>query len=91
MTHAVAAYALDATQERPRELTWALRSERWGLPSGGGWLDEHAGLVDRMTAALNVYQAFRAYADRKDEASFSMQNPGAWRLVIDIQQQMQNG
>jgi hypothetical protein len=40
----------------------ALRTRRWGLPEAGGWLDQEAGWLDKMSLALQVYDAITEYA-----------------------------
>ena len=43
----------------PTALRLAWQSERWGaLPEAGGLLDQPAGLLNKMAAVSNVYNAF---------------------------------
>lgn len=45
----------------PRDLVYAWRTWRWGLPLTGGWLEQPAGLVDRMEHALRVWEVLDEY------------------------------
>jgi hypothetical protein len=70
----------------PPELVWAWRSEKWGLPNGRGWLNEPAGLVDRMSQALSVYSAAMLYETRKPghEGEWARSHPEEWKVIQAI-------
>lgn len=51
----------------PRALVEAFHAKRWGLPEGGGTLDQPAGLITRMTVALNVYEQWSSYLDAETQ------------------------
>ena len=58
----------DAAQygtESPREVQMVNRINRWGDPWGGGWMDWPAGLVQRLTIADNITQAFQSVKGAK--------------------------
>lgn len=83
--------AADAAEGKggpPPELTWAWRSAAWGLPGGRGWLNEPAGLVDRMTAALNTYNAVSSYRQRKpgSEGDWAAAHPVYWKIVQEVEE-----
>jgi len=66
------------------ELTYAWNSEMFGgLPEAGGQLDQPAGLLARMRAAVNTYNAWIAWkrGGHKDAKKFMDNNPGAWEIV----------
>jgi len=44
-------------------LVTAWRIQKWGSPTGTGWLDWEAGLIIRMQAAENVYAAMKSFSD----------------------------
>lgn len=52
---------VDGKGPPPPELTEAFRARDWGLPEPGGRLDQPAGLVARMSACLNTYNAWSGY------------------------------
>jgi hypothetical protein len=53
------------------------------LPEAGGLRDQRAGEVERMTAALNTYDAVVAWrrAMQDNVAKWAKANPEAWRMV----------
>jgi len=72
----------------PAELQLALQAQQWGaLPEGGGLLDQPLGLLARMSAALNVYNAFRSERDRGKATltEWTQRNPSAWRTFATIE------
>lgn len=65
-------------EEPPRELRLALQSRTWGvLPEAGGLLDQPFGLLNRMTLALNVFDACRAAKAAPDWSKWAESNPDA--------------
>ena len=61
---AAADYA-EGKGDAPPELRLAFRCQQWNsLPVSGGILDQPAGLVDKMTVAINVYHGMKAYLNR---------------------------
>jgi len=68
----------------PEELRLAFRCQQWGtLPCSGGLLDQPAGLVERMTIAVNVYNAMKAWQQSaaRNAKDFVKNNPDTWRIV----------
>jgi hypothetical protein len=50
----------------------------WGiLPEAGGLFDQPAGLLTRMTLALNVFDACRSAARAPDWSKWAEDNPNA--------------
>ena len=83
-----AADAAEGEGGMPAELELALQSQQWGaLPEGGGLLDQPLGLLARMSAALNVYNAFRSERDRGKATltEWTQRNPSAWRTFATIE------
>jgi hypothetical protein len=73
----------------PGELQLAWQARGWGaLPEAGGLLDQPAGLLDRMSTALSVYDALAAYKKRPagHELEFSQKNPREWDVVLRIRE-----
>jgi hypothetical protein len=78
----------------PDELRLAFRCQQWGtLPHSGGLFDQPAGLVERMTTAINVYNAVKAWrsAAARDAGDFVKNNPDAWRIVKTVMELRANG
>lgn len=79
----------------PPELIAGWRSEQWGLPRGRGWKDEPAGSLEKMTHALNVYRALKAFTERSTtENEFAEHHYDLWKIVIDVERlerEMRNG
>jgi hypothetical protein len=60
--------------------------ERWhALPEPGGLLDQPAGLMERMTAALNVVNTLRARNASENWAQWMNDNPDAARLINEVE------
>jgi len=72
----------------PIELVAAWRTRDYGLPRGQGWRNEPAGTIDRMTHALNIYTAFKAFYGRAEmtETDFADHYFDLWKIVIDTEQ-----
>jgi len=65
-------------------LAW--QCERWGaLPEVGGVLDQPAGLLERMSLFLNVYNVHKSYYNATNSVEWTKRNPEAWRLVAKVQ------
>ena len=45
-----------------------------------------AGLIDKMTTVLNVYQAFSNYISSGGGAKWARANGGAWYIVTYVKQ-----
>lgn len=66
---------------------------RWGtMEEAGGLQDQPAGLVDRVTAAMNVYEAFKSYLANqgtKDDPErlvrWTKVSPGQMKIVAMVQ------
>ncbi|MCO5189169.1 MAG: hypothetical protein M9918_13380 [Anaerolineae bacterium] len=68
----------------PDELRFYWDTQRYGDPSGRGWLYWKAGLKDKATALAGVYEAFASYAATQDKVTWSERYPGMWRTVDSI-------
>jgi cell division septal protein FtsQ len=54
--------AVDEGEPPPAELKLAWQCERYNaLPDSGGVLDQDAGLITRMGAAVNIYNTLQKY------------------------------
>lgn len=70
----------------PRELITAWQCERWhALPAGGGLLDQPAGLMERMSTALNVYESWKSWKTEGQaagqRATWANEHPEMMRVV----------
>lgn len=88
MILAAAAYA-EGQGPPPRELSLAQEFRRWGLPPrAGGLLDQPAGLLDRIYAAEQVYQAFAEYGAHGHKpgqmAKWKKEHPDLWNTVETV-------
>lgn len=54
------------------------------LYHAGGLADQPYSLMRRMSAALNVYQAMKAFRAARSWVDFQRQNPDDWRIVEDV-------
>jgi len=71
----------------PGELVLAWHAQSWStLPEAGGLRDQPAGLLERMSSVLHVYDAMKAYADSPPghEDEFAKRNPRAWEIVLSV-------
>ena len=71
----------------PRELIYAWRTKIYGVADGNGWMNEEAGLIDRMTSALNVYESFvnyKRYAAEDKTDEWIATAPGQWEIVQKV-------
>ena len=73
--------------EAPMELRMAWQCERWhALPEQGGLLDQPAGMLQRMAAMLNVYNAFKTFkASSGNLMALANSQPQVLTLVRDIE------
>lgn len=67
MILAVAAH-VEAGAPPPLELIWYWRTARYGLPYGGGWMEQPAGLLDRISEVGSTYEALREYRQNGTQA-----------------------
>ena len=73
----------------PGELTLGWQAKCWGaLPEAGGLKDQPAGLLEKMSTCVSVYDAMRAYkaCPPGQEGEFSRRQPDAWRIVLSIRE-----
>jgi hypothetical protein len=73
--------------EAPMELRMAWQCERWhALPEQGGLFDQPAGMLQRMAAMLNVYNAFKTFkASSGNLMALANSQPQVLALVRDIE------
>ena len=66
----------------PPELVLAQDARAWNtLPEDGGLRDQRAGELRRMSAALNAYEAMRAFHASTDKAQWARDRPGQWEIL----------
>ena len=67
--------------------------QRYGkTPAAGGIFDQDIRLLSEISAAENVYQAFRMYRYRQiGLADWSMRYPEASQIVMAIEEMLENG
>lgn len=82
LIYAAGAYA-EGQGEAPAELTWAHRTDLYGLPYAGGWLDQPAGLLGRMEAAKITVQAVRSWREAANWGAWKAKNKHLWKIVSD--------
>ena len=83
-----AADAAEGYGSMPAELELGLQCEQWkALPETGGLLDQPLGLMARMSAAVNIYQAIRSERQRGKMTltEWSKRYPNAWHIVAKIE------
>jgi hypothetical protein len=69
----------------------AMMCDRWKtLPEAGGLLDQPAGMMERMTAALNVHSAFAHMYSSTDWAKWKAENPDASDLIDRVNELRKN-
>lgn len=71
----------------PRELKLAWQAISYhALPEAGGLLDQPAGLLSRMTACYNAWQAFRSWqqADPTKRQEWIEANPELHAIKIEL-------
>jgi hypothetical protein len=82
-----AALCAEGKAAPPPELVMAWRCGRFrALPLGGGVLDQPAGLLDKMDAALNAWTAWGSWMARQagHEGEWAEKHPAEWALVQKI-------
>ena len=86
MIQAVAAHCEDPDRNPPpRELQKAWQAQRWGvLPNDGGLRDQRAGEIERMTTALNIYEAYSAFLAADDWSEFKKRHPQQFRVAMKV-------
>lgn len=85
MILAVRAYALGESDRVPADLRLAFRCRRYQkLPVGSAIFDVPEWLLTKIDSALSVYDAYSAYqrkSPKTDDATWSLSNPGLFRVV----------
>jgi hypothetical protein len=78
----------------PPDLALAWSVERW-QGFAGILLEQDAGLVNRMQAALNVHSAYSQYsqavASGAKGADWASANPRAWAIIATVEGMKRNG
>lgn len=76
----------------PRELIWYWNLSAFGLPHAGGWMEQPAGLVDRIRQVGWVYESFKARRaiESGGLAKWKKENPAMARTVKQIERMRQH-
>jgi hypothetical protein len=80
--------AAEGNGSMPAELELALQCDKWGaLPEEGGMLDQPLGLMRRMNAYLNIYNAFKSEQQRGKMtlSEWSSSYPAAWKILAKVE------
>jgi len=65
----------------PPELAAYWKMKEYGLPPRTGGQDaQPAGLLDRMSAAANVYYAWKAMSQANKKGTWMTENPDQWKV-----------
>ena len=85
MIVAVADYVDEKIDLPPLELKYALQSyKHGGLPNSGGLRDQPAGLMLRMSAAYNVWNAHSSYKSAQFNPEWIKSNPGLMQIIGEV-------
>jgi len=77
--------------EPPPEIRMAQLCERWhALPEAGGLLDQPAGLVEKMSIAMNVFNAHKAMLESGDWATWLTENKQGAEIINWVKE-LRNG
>ena len=69
----------------PPELAAYWRFKEYGISPRSGGQDVHpAGLLDRMTAAANVYYAWKGLKQAPRKISWQREHPEQWKTCVRI-------
>jgi len=70
----------------PPELALAFACQNWKcLPHEGGYLDQPAGMMRKLTAAVNVYNAFTGFKNAENGAEWAKNNPQYPELIKQVE------
>jgi len=80
-----AAACADSEGPPPPELVLAQNARFWNkLPEPGGLRDQRAGELQRMTAALNVYETIRGFHASNNWEQWGRTNPGGSAILAYV-------
>jgi len=85
MILAVTDYVEGEIDAPPIELKYALQAKNFGaLPNDGGLRNQPVGLMIRMSAALNVFQAFSAFKSAGFDPKWIKNNSESWNIISEV-------
>ena len=85
MILAVADYAEGDKDELPLELKYALQARTYNiLPNSGGLREQSAGLMIKMGAAYNVWNAFNQYKSAGFDPKWISKNSELWDIIAQV-------
>ncbi len=66
--------------------------KQWGLKRAGGLDDQPAGLMDKITIALNTYNAMKSFLQNKNNfAEWAERNPSFMDIWLEVKGLRKNG
>lgn len=77
-------YAEGKADQPPEELSNAFKTEKYGLPLAGGWLEQPFAFMLRLSYAYAVYVAVRSWRNSSAWKTFKDEHPGRWELVAQV-------
>lgn len=76
----------------PHELSLYWHVQAYGaLPKPGGLEDQTAGLLDRMTAAANVYTAWKGLTMAQNKVEWQNAHAEAWKVCTRVMELRKHG
>lgn len=87
-----AAHAARKKAPPPQELQLAWNCQNYSsLPKAGGILDQPAGLLERMTAALNTYNSCKAFSKNSSNVEWMKENGETIEFMSYLEQLEKDG
>ena len=69
----------------PRELQLGLDWRGFRVPPyEGGLMDQPIGLMDKIRACLNIYDAMNVYHKAEDSVKWARENPELWQIASNV-------
>ena len=66
-------------------LDYAWRTNKYGLPYAGGWMEQPLPLLHQMTAAENTYNAFRVFSHPSTKwGEMPEKHPHYWKIILQV-------
>ena len=87
------AYARGERPDPPPELRWYFLTLQYGLPQGGGWMEQDAATFGRMVYAGQLYEAAKGYAEAPigKKAAWKAEYPELWAMLKQAENEVNDG
>ena len=86
MIVAVADYVEGKIDNPPLILRYALQAKSYNtLPNSGGLRSQPAGMMLKMSAAINVYNAFKSFKSNEFNVKWIKANPELWEIITEVE------